>query len=260
MIRDDRVDVQGQRGAHLLGAVERPHVDLDALAVGLAHRVRRDRHDPPRGVERRGPEVEGVPGRPPQHLVVEQADALAHPGHEPHRGVVERRVDHPAAPAQSLDGLDHLGLHARIGHDRVLELDVRAQAGAGQGGEHVVERGDAGAGEVGAAAREVVAVQLGQAHVADPAVAGARPVDLLVVADDEPAVAGALHVELDAVGAECRGGGEGGNGVLGRGPAGAPVGPDPRHRVGLTESMSMTAPGSIVRASRTVRATSWGRR
>ena len=146
------------------------------------------------------------------------------------REVVERRdedlVEHPGV----LDDAQHVVLEARVEHDGVLELDVDGDAGPSEQVQDLTEGGDLDVAPAREAVGEVTLAEMLQGLVHDAAEAVRGPVDGLVVDGHDLTVRGALHVQLDSVGAHLQRQLEGGEGVLGRVRARAPMGPDLCHR------------------------------
>ncbi len=178
-----------------LGAAERPQVGVH-------------RHVPPVG--REVDDVDEVHAGEEQERGRQRRVPLVHPVD---RGQVERRHQHPVAPApggdQVDDGVGHRLGGIEVGLPReVLDLDVDEQPLA-----HVERLGQ------GRYRREAIlhlGVVEGRQH---------RPVGRgRVVVQDQGTVPGAPHVELDAIGPEVPGHGERLQRVLRRPTPGAPVG------------------------------------
>ena len=182
--------------AHLVGVVDRPHVDLQAAVVGgrddplgdQRHRAPSHRHLHAGGAERArraGPGWRArnrATWRGPIDVHDRGPEALAHPGQA---AVGEGADAHPVDRARALDQVDQ-----RLDGGVVLGIDVDA---------HVGPRPSAGPRAAGSArGRRTSAsrtVVVGQ--VAEHAGAVGEPVEVVVVEGDEHPVAGGVGVGLE---------------------------------------------------------------
>ena len=209
-------------GPQVLGGVDGPDVHCKPHCVGPLHQLPRPRTD--EGMD--GPEARPrrlgqgglrLGGEAPQGA---ERQAAVGGLHGPQRRHLEGRHDHPRRPARLVDGRRRERRHGLAGVPPgvlggVLDLDVDHHALADR--QHVSEQRHMG--------RQVGHLELGD---------GPDPGDLGVVVDGQGTVGGQAHVELDAVGAQAPGLGEGVDGVLGEPLACNPYvqrrrSSDPRH-------------------------------
>lgn len=111
----------------------------------------------------------------------------------------EGGVEDAVREAAGADHLSGCGLESRIVVDTCLELDVEQEIVLLHEGKEFPQRRHLYKAKFLVNAAEVKRLELRERVSADGSLSIAGPVDGLIVADDDFAVAGKLHVELDAV-------------------------------------------------------------